>query len=166
MFAGPLYRTGGPPVPHTAARSGNERIRSRRKLAVFVAMSFRTDKEQHLTDYFRAIKRAADRAGGIEVRRVDLLDGDYEVSQKLMCEIDRADVVLADFTLNSRNVYFELGYARGRRKDVIQTARERTVLEFDIRQWRTLFYRNATELEEKLVYTFRAMRNSRPHQPG
>ena len=60
-----------------------------------------------------------------------------------MNEIDLAEIVLADFTLNSRNVYVELGYARSARKRIIQTARKGTVLEFDVRQWRTSLYRSA-----------------------
>ena len=71
-----------------------------------------------------------------------------------MNRIDKSQIVLADFTLNSRNVYFELGYARGQRKRVLQTARKDTTLEFDTHHWRTLFYRNATELEQKLVLAF------------
>lgn len=47
-----------------------------------------------------------------------------------------------------RNVYFELGYARGKGKVTIQLARRDTTLEFDVRNWRTSFYKNATELEE------------------
>lgn len=68
-----------------------------------------------------------------------------------MDQVDTADIVIADFTLNSRNVYFELGYARGKAKRVIQSAKKGTDLEFDVRNWRTLIYRNATELEEKLA---------------
>ncbi len=68
-----------------------------------------------------------------------------------MNEIDNSDIVIADFTLSPANVYFELGYARGIRKRIIQTARKSTALEFDVRNWRTTFYRNANELEEKLV---------------
>jgi hypothetical protein len=30
------------------------------------------------------------------------------------------------------------------------------VLEFDVRNWRTIFYRNATELEKHLIDAFRA----------
>jgi len=49
-------------------------------------------------------------------------------------------------------VYFELGYARGcKNKQIVQTARKDTLLEFDVRNWRTEFYCNATELEEKLI---------------
>ena len=76
---------------------------------------------------------------------------DYEISQRVMDEINKADIVIADFTLSPANVYFELGYARGQGKQIIQTARKETRLEFDVRNWRTVFYRNATELEEKIV---------------
>jgi nucleoside 2-deoxyribosyltransferase len=73
-----------------------------------------------------------------------------------MDEIDKADIVIADLTLNPRNVYFELGYARGKPCRIIQTARKETVLEFDIRNWRTIIYRNATQLEEKLIPELKA----------
>ncbi len=122
------------------------------RIIVFVAMSFRDEEEPTLVDYFEAMKRAITRSNRpLEVTRIDLQEGDYEISQEVMDAIDRADVVIADFTLSPANVYFELGYARGRQKRVIQTARSDTTLEFDVRNWRTLFYRNATELEEKLI---------------
>jgi hypothetical protein len=124
---------------------------SSRRLKVFVAMSFRDEEEAALIDYFQAMKRAADSTGlHIEMIRVDLVEGDYEISQRIMDEIDASDIVLADFTLSPANVYFELGYARGRKRRIIQTARKGTHLEFDARNWRTIFYRNATELEVAL----------------
>lgn len=123
-----------------------------REAVVFVAMSLRNEEEPHLEDYFQAMERAARQAElPIRLARVDLVEGDYEISQEIMDQIDDADIVIADFTLNSSNVYFELGYGRARRKRIIQTARKGTTLEFDVRNWRTHFYRNATELEEKLV---------------
>ncbi len=126
--------------------------RQKRPMKAFVAMSFREEEEPALVDYFAAMKRAvAATELPIEVIRMDLQEGDYEISQEIMNCIDKADILIADFTLNSRNVYFELGYARGRKCRVIQTARKGTQLEFDIRNWRTVSYRNATELEQKLV---------------
>jgi hypothetical protein len=123
-----------------------------RTFLAFVAMSFRQEEEPALIDYYGAMERATGKTKlSVKLTRIDLVEGDYEISQKLMDEIDKADVVITDFTLRPSNVYFELGYARGRRKRIIQTARKDTVLEFDIRNWRTIFYRNATELEEKLA---------------
>ena len=124
------------------------------KINGFVAMSFREEEEPALVDYFEAMKRAVRESKlPISLTRINLLEGDYEISQKIINEIFKSDFILADFTLNPRNVYFEIGIARGCEKVVLQTARYDTVLEFDIRNWRTLFYKNATELETKLRNT-------------
>jgi hypothetical protein len=125
--------------------------RTERTLTVFVAMSFREEEDPALIDYWAAMQRAAEGSGvPLLLLRIDLKEGDFEISQAILDAIDHADIVIADFTLSSRNVYFELGYARGTRKRLIQTARKDTVLDFDVRNWRTIFYRNATELEQKL----------------
>jgi nucleoside 2-deoxyribosyltransferase len=119
---------------------------------IFVAMSFRDNEEPALVDYWHAMQRAATRArGDFDLRRIDKVEGDYEIVDRIAREINAADLVIADLTLLSANVIFELGYARGRGKYVIQTCREGTHLEFDIRGRRTLMYRNATILEEKLL---------------
>ena len=126
-----------------------------RQVRVFVAMSFREEEEPSLVDYWEAMKRAAQKTGlPLDLRRIDLKEGDFEISQEIMNEIDGADIVVADFTLGSRNVYFELGYARGKDVRIVQTARKETMLEFDVRAWRTIFYRNATQLEEQLGPAF------------
>jgi hypothetical protein len=121
-------------------------------LPVFIAMSFRNEEEPALVDYFEAMQRAARTTGRpMKILRMDVVEGDYEISQQIMDEIEKAQVAVADFTLSPANVYFELGYARGRGKRIIQSARKGTVLEFDIRNWRTIIYKNATELEKALV---------------
>lgn len=98
------------------------------------------------------MRRAVDRTQlPLDLRRIDNIEGDFEISQRILTEIDGAKIVIADFTLSPRNVYYEAGYARGRGKRVVQTARKDTHLEFDTRGWRTIFYRNATELEDALV---------------
>jgi predicted HTH transcriptional regulator len=133
-----------------------------KELVAFVAMSFREEEEPGLVDYFKAMERAVKATNlAIKLSRIDLVEGDYEISQKVMEEIDKADIVIADLTLNPRNVYFELGYARGKPCRIIQTARKDTVLEFDIRNWRTIIYRNATQLEEKLIPELRAAYSER-----
>jgi predicted HTH transcriptional regulator len=128
------------------------------QIKVFVAMSFRTEEEPALADYYEAMKRAARCSSpSIVLERIDQMEGDYEISQEVMNRIDCADVVLADYTLSPHNVYYEVGYARGKSKKVIQTARKGTILEFDVRNWRTLFYRNATELEKLLTASFKEL---------
>ena len=129
-----------------------------KELRGFVAMSFRDEEEPALIDYYNGMLRAVQKTGlKIKLDRMDLKDGDYELSQQLMTEIDNCDFVLADYTLNPHNVYFEVGYARGAKKRILQTARKGVVLQFDVRNWPILYYRNATELEEKLIPKFIAI---------
>lgn len=140
------------------ARGAPAPVAPQRRTRVFVAMSFRDEQEPSLVDYYAAMKRAADATGlPLDLVRIDRVDGDFEISQRIMDEIDSCEIVITDFTLSPPNVYFELGYARGcKGKQIIQTARKGTTLEFDVRNWRTEFYRNATELEERLVPALRA----------
>jgi hypothetical protein len=121
-------------------------------IRVFVAMSFREEEEPALADYWQAMLRAAAKSSRtFDLIRVDQVEGDYDIIDRIYKEIDAADLVIADLTLSPANVYLEIGYARGRGKPVIQTCRIDTYLEFDVRGRRTLIYRNATTLEEKLV---------------
>jgi hypothetical protein len=144
-----VERYGSTTITVTETRT---KVAPSRSMRVFVAMSFRNEEEPALVDYFEAMQRAAVATKlPIELVRIDLVEGDYEISQRIMDEIDRSDVVLADFTLGPANVYFELGYARGVKRRIIQTARKGTALEFDTRNWRTIFYKNATELQKALV---------------
>jgi len=137
----------------------NKPAEGKKKFIIFVAMSFCTEEESSLVDYYKSMERAAGRCStsNIILRRIDEMQGDYEITQALMKEIDNSDVVLADFTLSPQNVYYEVGYARGKGKTLIRIARKDTRLEFDVRNSRTLTYRNATELEELLVKAFNAL---------
>ena len=51
-------------------------------------------------------------------------------------------------------MYFELGYARGFRKEVITMARKGTDLHFDVKDWTCIFYSDSRDLEEKLERWF------------
>ncbi|MGW0192699.1 AlbA family DNA-binding domain-containing protein [Nonomuraea sp. NPDC003201] len=136
-------------VPHESVQPG---VSVPRRLRVFVAMSFRFDEEPALVDYYEAIKRAIDRTGlQIEAKRIDLMEGDYEITTAIGEEIIKSDFVIADFTLNSPNVYYEAGIAKGAGKYIVRCARRGTELPFDLRTHRVLMYSNATQLERSLI---------------
>src|SRR6185437_4438360 len=121
-------------------------------IRVFVAMSFREEQEPALADYWQAMMRAAAQARrDFNLIRLDQVEGDYDIIDRIYKEIDAAHLVIADLTFSPPNVYLEIGYARGRGKQVIQTCRDDTQLEFDVRGRRTLIYRNATTLEHMLL---------------
>lgn len=132
----------------------------RNRIKAFVAMSFKNEEEPALIDYFEAMKRACEKTKlPIKLIRIDQVEGNFEISQEIMNKIDDSQIIIADFTLSPRNVYFEMGYARGaKKKQIIQSARKGTILEFNVRNWKTIFYKNATDLElqieEELVNAY------------
>ena len=147
---------------HLTPRNSPKSKRRRSPIRVFVAMSFRENEHPELVDIWHAMKRAAARArGDFDLRRIDEIEGDYEILSQVYKEIDAADLMIADFYLGSQNVYLEYGYGKGRDKYIISTCREDTPLEFDVRGHRTLIYRNATDLEAKLVKCLNAL-----HRPS
>jgi len=124
---------------------------SPRRLSMFVAMSFSFEQEPALVDYYEAINRAVASSGlPIDVSRMDLEEGDYEITAEIVTRIQKSDLVLSDFTLGSPNVFYEAGVARGANKRMILTARRGTELPFDVKTWRVTFYSNATQLEAAL----------------
>ena len=147
----------GSHVLHNSIKEANFNNQNDKQTSIFIAMSFREEEEPALVDYHKAMERAVQNLDlDIQINRMDEKEGDYEISQQIMAEIDKSDILIADFTLSSHNVYFELGYARAKGKLIIQTARKGTKLEFDTRNWRTIFYRNATELEAKIEPAIKA----------
>jgi hypothetical protein len=134
------------PPPEPDSGLGN------RELAIFVAMSFQEEREPALVDYYEAMKRAIGRSGArFRIDRVDEIHGDYEVTAHIEKMITTADVMIADFTLNSPNVYYEAGIARGANVYTIRTARKDTDIPFDVRTKKFILYANATQLEESLI---------------
>jgi hypothetical protein len=94
------------------------------------------------------------------VERVDQIEDDFKITDKILECIERASILIADLTGERPNVYYELGFARGRDKRVIHVARSGTNLHFDIKDFATLFYDNSTILQRMLVRRLRGMTRS------
>lgn len=61
-----------------------------------------------------------------------------------------ADLSIADLSMPSPNVYYEVGYAKALGKDVILTAKKGTPLPFDVGDIPTIFWATQKELREGL----------------
>ncbi|MFF4146191.1 helix-turn-helix domain-containing protein [Streptomyces sp. NPDC001698] len=140
------HKEASSPPPESASKL------SEREVGIFVAMSFQVEREPALVDYYEAMKRAIQRTGlRCHVNRVDEVEGDYEITAQIEKMITTADIVIADFTLNSPNVYYEAGIARGANVYTIRTARKDTDIPFDVGTKKFILYANATQLEEALI---------------
>ena len=72
--------------------------------------------------------------------------------------IRRAAFIIADVSVQSPNVFYELGYAHALGKRVIVTAKSGTVLPFDIFDVPTIFWSSQKELREELSLQIRGPR--------
>lgn len=114
---------------------------------IFVIMSF----HPAMKDVYDEMKYAVEACGnGLRIERIDDAFGDYKITEAVLTKIQKAELILCDLTDERPNVYFELGYARGLNKTVIQTAKIGTKIHFDVRDNKVVFYESPTQLKHKL----------------
>jgi len=82
----------------------------------------------------------------------------------MIAEIRRSRFVVADYTRQSNNVYFEAGFALGLGLTVIQTCHADEIgrLQFDIRHINTLEWQSAADLVVGLNKRIRAVIGAGP----
>jgi hypothetical protein len=112
---------------------------------VFIVMAFREESE----DTFTAIKEVC-KERGLKWSRTDQDPTTNRVYQRIVSGIQRATFVIADVTIATLNVYYELGYAEALGKPVIVVAKDGTELPFDTRDIPTTLFRNQTRLKATL----------------
>lgn len=121
---------------------------------VFVGMRF----EPEFQRLYDAAIAPAVAACGYEVIKVDRQAFDDRVDDYIVSEIRRAGLLVAEFTTQSPNVYFEAGLAMGLGIPVIWCCRSDEVdrLHFNVRQYPFLAWSDAAELKRKLEQHIRA----------
>jgi len=116
----------------------------------FVLMSFENDPT--LLDAYEGIIRGVhDWNPEVTVERVDNIEEDFKISEKIIECINRAHVIIADLTYERPNVYYELGYARAKGKKIIHTAKKGTKIHFDIQDYKTIFWERSGTLEKQIT---------------
>ncbi len=113
-------------------------------------MSF-NPKNPNLTDYFNAMKRATQRYDKTyECVNLDDFAGSFKIEELAKKNMNNCRLAIVDLTENKPNVYYELGYIHAQRTDCIITAHVESQPAFYPSIYKTVFYKNASELEEKL----------------
>jgi hypothetical protein len=115
----------------------------------FVAMPI--DKDDHqLVDVLEAIKTAAADCG-ITAERVDEVQSNERITDRILQSIAKAQFVIVDLTKEKPNVFFEAGFAHGLGKIPIYVARAGTPIHFDIKDYPIITFRNMKELKEGIT---------------
>lgn len=125
------------------------RKNERRSNQAFVAMWF----DASLDDVWENGFRPALEQTGYDPIRIDLAEHNEKICDRIIAEIRKSSLVVADFTGQRGGVYFEVGFAMGLGIPVIWTCRNTDVgdLHFDTRQYNHIVWSNPEELREKLI---------------
>ena len=111
----------------------------------FIAMAI----DPALVDTLDSIKEVANRCD-IQAERVDEDLSGRRITDVILESIAKAEVVFVDLTESRPNVYYEAGYAHGLGKKIIYIAKEGTTVEFDLKDYPVVFFKNQRELKKEL----------------
>jgi class 3 adenylate cyclase len=144
-------------------------ITSSPKPLIFVSMPYGKANDEK---YHSVIKPACDVAGAI-CERVDDFVFRGNIIQEVKSRIAQADLVIADISEASPNVWYELGYAQALGKKILVLAKSTEKLPLDLAAFRVIFSGGASmrlrqELTTNLmeVISPKAKRPGRPGIPG
>jgi len=126
----------------------------------FVAMWFDDSVKPAYDD---GIKPALEECG-YNPMRIDLELHNEDVVHKILGEIRRSGLVVADFTRQRGGVYYEAAFANGLGINVIHTCRENDMenLHFDIRNRNTIAWKDPEDLRERLRNLIRGLGWAKP----
>jgi hypothetical protein len=98
-------------------------------------------------------------AAGYDPLRIDLLPHTERIDDRILAEIRRSGLLVADFTGHRQGVYFEAGFALGLAIPVIWSCRKDEIdkAHFDTRQYNHLVWADPTDLAGRLEARIRAL---------
>ncbi len=144
---------------------GWERIKELRKrlpgekTQIFVAMWFSPEVDET----FAAIRDTIEMEGQLKAYRIDKQEYNNNICDEMFAEIQRSSALIADYTGNRPNVYFEAGYAKGLGIPVIMLISKSDFEDkdkkphFDIAQYNFIIYDGLDDLKQHLRQRLRAM---------
>jgi len=120
----------------------------------FVAMWFDNDLVQAWEDGF---KPALEQVGYSPIR-IDMVSHNEDINDRIIAEIRKSSLMIADFTGQRNGVYFEAGFAMGLDIPLIRTCREDQIdeLHFDTEHYFHLRWSTPEDLRETLKTHIRA----------
>jgi hypothetical protein len=126
---------------------------------VFVIMKF-GDEELDST-YQLAIKPVIEKFN-YNPMRIDQIEKSEPITPRILTEIRRSAVVLADLTGRRPNCYYETGFAHALDKEIILTVKDGEEIDFDLKVHKFIIWTTPKDLQEALDRRFESIQTDRP----
>jgi len=114
----------------------------------FVIMSFGGNPT--LQDHYELAIKPAVEEFDMDCIRVDELDYNGKITEKIIGLIRNAHFIIADLTEERPNCYYELGYAHALNKVVIHTINKQSPIHFELKDYNFIVYSRVQELTDRL----------------
>lgn len=150
-----VLKSGGPEIERQSIKVETDILEG----YAFIAMPINPN-DPNLEDVLDAIKETATRCG-LHAERVDESPSNDQITDRILQSIRRAQFVIVDLTNSKPNVFYEAGYAQGLGKTPIYVAREGTKLEFDLKDYPVIFFKNMKQLKDLLEKRLRGLAKAR-----
>ena len=124
------------------------------KKQVFVIMKFK-DKVLN-SAYTGVIKPIAKKYHYIPLR-IDEIQDSGKITDQILEEISRSEVILADLAGERPNCYYEAGFAHAIGREIIFTIRKGTPIHFDLSAYRFIEWETEEELRQGLQSRFKSI---------
>ena len=123
-------------------------------------MSF---SDKHDQAYRQGIKPGVEDAGYTPICLKDVLTNE-DINFRILAEIRRAELTVADFSGHKGGVYFEAGFALALGREVFWTcdANDRNDLHFDTDHFQYIFWRDHDDLRRRLCEKIVAIKGQGP----
>lgn len=137
-------------------RIADLRTHRRDSRQAFVAMWFDDSMSGAWSEGF---KKGIERTSRFSAQRIDELEHSGKIDDRIVAEIRRSGLVVADFTGNRGGVYFEAGFALGLSIPVIWSCRSDWLdrVHFDTRQYNHVVWDDPADLADKLYWRILAV---------
>ena len=117
---------------------------------IFILMKF-DSRNQELSRHYSAIRSAVREVDPtLHCLRLDKIRGSIKLADVAREKIAECRLAVIDLSGNSPNVFYELGFAHGIKKECILVAHSDTDLKFYPREYKILIYENREELRSLL----------------
>lgn len=129
----------------------------------FIAMSFDPSRDSISLAISAAVK-----AAGYKPIRVDQVEHVNRIDDEIVAQIRNSKFLISDFTGQRNGVYFEAGFMLGLGRTVIWLCEHQDLknVHFDTRQYNTIAYSDAADLQKRLQVRIEALLGKGPYVTG
>jgi nucleoside 2-deoxyribosyltransferase len=124
-------------------------------LSVFVLMPF----AKKFNDRYELAIKSAVRDTGMQAERVDEQSFHRQgITERIIHQIQSADIIIADMSTNNPNVLYEVGYAHAKNKPSILLTKDPKTIPFDLKNQRHIVFSDLNDLRTKLLRDLEALK--------